>query len=123
MNEQGFVFKKAERLTGKKRITRIFEKGKTRVVYPVKAVYLETDPQEIFPAKAAFAIGRRNFSRAVDRNLLKRRMKEAYRLNKPEFYKKLENKRLAIVFIYIAKEILPYATIEKSIRKTLDKIA
>jgi len=120
MNGQGF--KKAERLTRKKLIARIFEKGKTRVAYPVKVVYLETDPQEIYPVQAAFAIGRKNFSRAVDRNLMKRRIKEAYRLNKPEFYKKLEKKRLAIVFIYIAKEILPYATIEKSIRKLLDKI-
>jgi ribonuclease P protein component len=123
MNKQGLVFKKRERLTHKKQIARVFEKGKTRVVYPVKVVYLETDSAVNDPVQVAFAIGRKNFPRAVDRNLLKRRMKEAYRLNKPEFYKNLENKKLAIVFIYIAKEILPYATIENSVRNLIHRMA
>jgi len=123
MKSQSYTFKKKERLTGKKLIGELFGMGQSMLVYPVKAVYFDTEIITDSPAKAAFSVNKKNFRRAVDRNFLKRRMKEIYRLNKNDFYQNLGDKKLAVMFIYVAKEILPYSTIEKSIKTIINKLA
>ncbi|MDV7390200.1 ribonuclease P protein component, partial [Arthrospira platensis SPKY1] len=60
---------------------------------------------------------------ATCRNTLKRRMKEAYRLNKHALYEKLSDKKVDCIFIFIAREELPYSTIEKSMKTALKKLA
>ncbi|NQU86434.1 MAG: ribonuclease P protein component [Mariniphaga sp.] len=123
MDRLSNTFTKKERLTGQKLIANLFENGETSLVYPLKVIYLETEFSDKYQAKAAFSISKKNFRKAVDRNLLKRRMREAYRLNKANFYANLKNKNLAVMFIYVAKDILPYSSIEKSLKTILNKLA
>ena len=123
MGEPSYTFKKEERLKGKKRIADLFETGQAMLSYPVKVVFMEMDKEDAKVVKAGFSVSRKNFRRAVDRNLLKRRMREAYRLNKPEFYIRLNGKLFAMMFIYVAKEILPYANIEKGIKNLLNRLS
>ena len=114
---------KTERLSSKKLIGQLFETGSTGMVYPIKYVFINTKTEEKHPAEAAFSVSKKNFKLAVKRNLLKRRMREAYRLNKPQFYEKIEGFHLAVMFIYIAKEELPYQRIEKAMKDILNRLA
>ena len=80
-------FPRRERLKSKKRIARLFEQGKGGFVYPVRYVLLDDSAEESVAGKdrslsVLIAVPKRHHKRAVERNLLKRRMREAYRLNK-----------------------------------------
>lgn len=117
-----FSFDKAERLCSKKIMDKLFTEGKTIFVFPVKIVYLESSLLSKFPVQAAFTVGKRNFKRAVQRNLIKRRMREAYRLNKNKFYDDIGEKQVAVFFIYTGKTILEYRQIDSSVKKGLKKL-
>jgi ribonuclease P protein component len=120
---QSFTFKKEERLCSKKQFDKLFAEGTSFLVYPLKIVFAETEIDGKFPVKAAFSVSKRLFKRAVKRNLLKRRMREAYRLNKHGFYLRCGDKKLTVIFIYVGREILSYQKIEQSMKKALNKTA
>lgn len=115
-------FRKNERLCSKKIIDKLFAQGKSVFVFPVKIVYLETELSSEYPVQAAFSVGKRNFKRAVQRNLIKRRMREAYRLNKSKFYDETGEKQVAVFFIFTGKTISEYTQIETAIKKGMKKI-
>jgi ribonuclease P protein component len=117
-----FSFRKDERLCSKKVIDKLFLEGKSVFSFPVKIVYLETQLQAKIPVQAAFTVGKRNFKHAVQRNLIKRRMREVYRLNKSKFYNELGEKQVAVFFIFTGKTIPEYKQIEASIKKGLKKL-
>ena len=75
------------------------------------------------PARVGFSVSKRLGS-AVERNRVKRCLREAYRLNKPGFYHELASKncRIALMFVYVGKDILEYTLIEKSMISALKKI-
>lgn len=118
-----FTFKKEERLCSKKQFDKLFAEGNTFLVYPLKVVFTETEFEGSFPAKAAFTVSKKLFKSAVKRNRIKRRVREAYRLNKPDFYARCNPKKVAVIFIYIGKEILDYHRVEKAMKTALNKIA
>lgn len=121
---EGFTLKKDERLCSRKMLGELFTSGESFLVYPLKVVFLKTGSTQPYRAQAAFAVSKRNFKRAVSRNLLKRRMREAYRLNKLAFYEELAAKELhlALMFVYIGKDIAEYPVIEKAMISALKKI-
>jgi ribonuclease P protein component len=102
-----FTIKKNERLKSHKLIEHLFSKGKSFSVFPVKALFDFTDLHSDVPLQAGVAVSKKNFKKAVDRNRIKRLLREAYRLQKNELQLKLEgdNKQLAIFFIYTGKEL------------------
>jgi RNase P protein component len=122
---EGFTLKKEERLCSQKVLGELFTSGESFLVYPLKIVFLKTDALQPTPVQAAFAVSKRNFKRAVKRNLMKRRMREAYRLNKTALYDEFAAKELhiAAMFIFIGKDIAEFAAIEKSMISALKKIA
>jgi ribonuclease P protein component len=117
-----FSFHKNERLCSKKVIDKLFAEGKSVFVYPVKIVYLEISIPANNMVQAAFTVGKRNFKKAVQRNLIKRRMREAYRLNKHKLYDGIDEKQLAVFFIYTGKTISEYKQIEAAIIKGIKKL-
>ena len=121
-NKPDFSFRKSERLCSRKLIDRLFAEGNSVFAFPLKFIYLESGLTTAPPAQAGFAVSKKNFKRAVQRNLIKRRMREAYRLHKPGFYEALKEKHVAVFFVYIAKEIVDYAVIESAIIKGLKKL-
>ena len=123
ISEQRYTFKKEERLRSKKLIERLFVEGDSFLVYPIKVVALEIEFKEKYPAKAAFAVSKKLFRKAVIRNTLKRRMREAYRLNKHVLFLDEIPSKKAIMFIYISKEILPFSIIEKAMIKILRSLS
>lgn len=115
-------FKKEERLHSKKMIEKLFTEGDSFLVYPFKVVYLNTDFPGKYPVKAAFAVSKKLFRKAVHRNLIKRRMRESYRQNKHMMYSANCQTGQSVIFIYIAKEILPFQIIEKATIRALGLI-
>jgi ribonuclease P protein component len=84
-------------------------------------VVMETEVALAFPAQAMFVVPKRNFKKSPDRNKLKRRMREAYRLSKSDFYKarEQEGKKLVLAFIYTGKKEESFSVIEASVKKLL----
>jgi len=116
--------KKGEKLKSRKQIKFLFEKNQNVFVYPIKYIWEFSSPKQDYPVQVLVSIPKRNFKRAVDRNRLKRLLREAYRKNKDIIYDNLNlnNKSVLLGLLYVGKEILTYDEIEKSVRKALLKI-
>lgn len=122
------TFPKTERLCSRKTIGRLFEKGsteaKTSYLFPFKVFYLvDSDVPPNQPPQVLFSISKRNFKKAVDRNLLRRRCREAYRKNKHLFFSSPEQRPPSyIAFILIAKTKVDYETIERGLQKLIGRL-
>ena len=129
-----FRFQRAERLKSEKVISSLFKKGRSFSCYPLRLVYTEITPlstkadsTDFSPVQFSLSVSKKKFKRAVDRNLLRRRIRESYRLQKHELYlflkdhATLSEKQFAFMVIYTAKDALPYADIHKGIRKMITK--
>ena len=104
------TFGKDKKLKSQKEIDKLFSDGKNFHRSPVRAVYFyEADLDS--ELKIGVSVPKKKFKKAVDRNLLKRRMREAFRLNQTKLN---HTGKLNIMFIYSSHEILPYSEIEKS---------
>ncbi|HVS90917.1 MAG TPA: ribonuclease P protein component [Mucilaginibacter sp.] len=121
-----YTFTKEERLCNKKLIDELFHKGSSFLCYPFKVSWLVVDEAQQFPARVLFSVSKKRYKRAVDRNLIKRRLREAYRLHKQQtLYTCLNENQKNIVFSigYIGKEIAEYGLIEKKMLKLLAELS
>lgn len=124
------TFSRHERLKSRKLIGRLFKEGHSYVAYPLRVLWLPADEMaqaaagfSDAPAQLAISVPKRAFKTAVERNRLKRRIREAYRLNKTAWYEKLNagDQRIALMLVYVAKEELPFDDIAAGIRKMVKK--
>jgi ribonuclease P protein component len=122
MKKIRMTFKKDERLKSTKAIAGLFEDGETTLVYPLKIVWKFSALDLNSQARAAFSVSSKVFRKSSDRNLLKRRIREAYRHNKVLLYEGLGEKKITVMFIYIAREELDFTRIEKSMIAGIKKI-
>lgn len=124
MPDKPETFRKSERLCSKKAIAGLFENGNSFYSFPFQIIWIKSPAGQISPAQVAISVSKKTFRRAVKRNLIRRRIREAYRRNKHTLYEFLESKNTRIVFIIIFKdnEIPEYISIEKTIRDSIGKL-
>lgn len=123
-NPRGQTLRKNERLYEKKSIDALFTGGEAVTRQPIRLLWKCNEGGANPPVKAAFTVPRKNFKKAVDRNLLKRRMREAYRKNKYIVAGAVEGKlqHYHLMFVYIAREKAVYSEIENKIVLTLQNL-
>lgn len=100
---KAFSFTAVEKLKSKKAITHLFAVGKSRTCFPIKLIYAPYSFDDQTHLKVGVSVSKRNFKRAVDRNRIKRLLREGYRLNKPIIFNNLGRKYICM-FLYIGKE-------------------
>ena len=112
-------FPKKEKLTNKKLFEALFTEGKSLHEFPVKLIYLPSNFSDGARVKVAVVAPKRKFKTAVDRNRIKRLMREAYRLNKPLIFNNIEG-NFAFIFLYLGKKAPSFDEVETAMKKLLD---
>lgn len=112
------TFPKSEKLCGEQSIDHLYKEGKRFVVWPMRITY---KPIMDAPSQVLIWAPKSLFKHAVDRNRLRRQMREAYRLNKQMLVD--EEKYYHLAFNYIDKEMQGFKTINKAMNKALKRIA
>jgi len=110
------TLQKNERLKHRKLIERLFEEGRSIKVFPLKVLVLEESSIE--KTQVAFSVPKRNFRNAVERNHIKRLMRETYRKQKGEYLSK-SGKKFAMIFIYLGQEMPTYSLLESTMNSIL----
>lgn len=127
MRNHSETLSKAERLCGIKTINSLFENGRYLNLNHFRVVYLffDTDTDiELPPARILISIPKRYFKKAVIRNLLKRRIREAFRKSKYDLNNNLveKNRRIDIAIVWTGKTIASYAEIDVSVKEMIKRL-
>lgn len=115
-----FAFNKKEKLKGEKLIAQLFAEGQSVVAFPLRLVYLQTTFKDDVRVKAGVSVSKRNFKNAVDRNRIKRLMREAYRLQKGAYFNNFSTS-YALMILYIGKDATDFATVNLKMKQLFDK--
>jgi len=118
-----FTLGKNERLKSRKSIEKLFSEGKKFNTGFFRITYMRV-PAAMGPLQFGAGVSAKNFKRAVDRNRIKRLIREAYRLQKIELHEKLKVKETGLVlfFIYNGKVIPTYKEVYVLVGTALDKL-
>lgn len=114
MDARSLKLPKAGRIYRRGEIDALFASGDSFTVWPVRCVYMAGEGRAVMVSAP-----KRSFKRAVVRNLLKRRIREAYRLHQH----RLEGVGVRLALHYVGKEVVAYAQIEQAVVAILDRLA
>ena len=112
-------FSKKERLHSKKLIKELFDKGSSFFLYPFKVIYL--DGPGTSDNQLLVSVSKKKLKNAADRNHIKRRVKEAYRLNK-HLLSKGQGAAKLVALIYVSKDLTGFHQIAPKVIKILKRI-
>lgn len=118
-------FYKEERLCSRRSLDLLFKNGSSFLLYPFRVSYLYTDTTCKFPVQVVINVSKKRFKKATDRNLIKRRTREAYRLQKQfQLYDQLPNSEMLLLLSlqFVGKQIYDFEFFEKKTNAVLKKL-
>lgn len=115
-----FSFPKKEKLTSKKTFQQLFETGKQVTAFPLRMYYLPIEKSNGSKFEVAVVAPKKHFKNAVQRNRVKRLLRENYRLNKPLIFNNTEG-QYALVILYLGKEMPTFSLISSKILSLFKK--
>ena len=120
-----FKFPKKQKLCSETVIKEMFSNGKSFTTSALRLVWKEDNGKDEVAIKSIIVVPKKKIRLAVKRNIIRRRMKEAYRLHKIELENILKGKKLqlSIAIIYQKDKILPYKTVEEEIKLILERLS
>ncbi|WP_462249584.1 ribonuclease P protein component [Ferruginibacter sp.] len=125
-NKQRYTLGKNDKLKSRKAIEQLFKEGKSFSVFPFRVLYLEAPPGSLTKnnLQTAFSVSKKHFKKAVDRNRIKRLIREAWRLQKNILSDKINirNKNLAVFIIYTGNELPEYELIFEKITAVIKRV-
>ena len=121
--KQRYTFKKAEKLKSRKTIEQLFREGRSFSNFPFRILW-KFNETSITPLQSGFAVGSKHFKKAVERNRIKRLMREAYRLQKNNLQEAVtqQQKHLAVFIIYVGNELPDYHFIFEKMGHVINRL-
>lgn len=120
-----FSFPRRERLSSKKIIDKLFAQGSTVFHHPIMCkVIVEDTAEENTGIQVLIVVPKKKIKKAADRNRIRRRIREAYRINKLPLhkFKEQENKHIYIAFVYVSSDELNFTSLQSAIIKITQEI-
>jgi ribonuclease P protein component len=120
----GYQLGKSEKLCGETTVNRLFTEGFSQMAHPMRIVWRYTKDSPEPGLKFLVSVPKKKLKHAVDRNRIKRLIREAYRLNKQTFenFARQHNLVVELAFIWIPSELDEYGRVERKLREALEKI-
>lgn len=118
------TFRKNERLCNINSINALFADGHSFFIHPFRIIWIEAITGSDSPVKLLISVPKRNFKLAVDRNLIKRQIRESFRHNKEDLYKFLgsENRNCALSIVFATKSKVSYPELDAKIILALTRL-
>ncbi len=118
-----FSYDKKEKLKSRKQLQKIFTTGKTFSIFPVKVFFQFIDEQDSV-VKAGVGVSKKYFKKAVDRNYIKRLLRETYRTEKVPLHNQLSasNKKLKIFFLFVDGHLPEHILLQQKMKTIIDKL-
>ena len=113
-------YSKKEKLKSKKLIEQLFIEGQSVSVFPLRLVYMSTTFEEHVQLKTGVSVSKRNFKNAVDRNRIKRLLRESYRIHKATYFNNITT-QYAFMILYIGKKEPTFTELETKTKQLFDK--
>ena len=114
------TFHKMERLKSKMVFSDLISAGHSAKKFPFVLIWKKVDTEQEFPIRIAFSVSKKRFPLAVDRNEMKRKISELFRLNKVEWHYQL-NDNYAVLLIYTSKEKMKTAELEPKLIQVFER--
>jgi len=115
-----YTLNKQEKLKSKKLIEELFLHGDSVKLFPLRLTYLQKEHTSSYPAQAAFSVPKRNFKLAVDRNRVKRLLREVYRKEKYTVYNSVTSPFVYMI-TFMGKKEPKYSDLESKMKQLLEK--
>jgi len=122
--EQRFTFSKQEKLSGETAVNELFLKGASFIVYPIRVVWTASQADDSSSLQVLMSVPKKKLKHAVDRNRVKRLLREAYRLNKNSLTAVTteQNLQVRMAFVWIPAEVFYFSKVEKKVFDALEKM-
>lgn len=115
-------FQKIERLCSRSEIDQLFSKGHSFFKHPFKIIWLPGNWDNNISIKVVISVSKHKFKRAVDRNKIKRLIRESFRLNKFVLEERLNGQKIQLAIIFASKEVPDFTTVDRIIKEMFKRL-